>query len=68
MQEEIFGPVLPILKFSSTEEAISIIQEHPTPLALYVFSNDYSFKASFDSIQAGAISFNDCLVSIHHYS
>jgi aldehyde dehydrogenase (NAD+) len=38
MKEEIFGPVLPILRFSKFEEAKSIVQENPEPLAFYVFT------------------------------
>lgn len=40
MQEEIFGPVLPILTYSSLEDAILKIQSRPHPLALYLFSSD----------------------------
>lgn len=39
MQEEIFGPILPILTYSSNEEALSIIERNPYPLALYVYTN-----------------------------
>lgn len=40
MQEEIFGPVLPIVPISSPEEAIAFINEREKPLALYVFSKN----------------------------
>lgn len=40
MQEEIFGPILPILEYSVIEEAIRYISEQEAPLACYVFSND----------------------------
>jgi len=40
MQEEIFGPILPILTYKKLEEAIYIIQSKPKPLALYIFSED----------------------------
>ncbi|CAG7818931.1 unnamed protein product [Allacma fusca] len=40
MQEEIFGPILPIISCSSITEAIRIIRSKPKPLALYIFSND----------------------------
>lgn len=40
MQEEIFGPVLPILPVSGLEEAIKFINKREKPLALYVFSHD----------------------------
>lgn len=38
MQEEIFGPVLPILTFNTSEEAKQVIDQHPNPLAFYVFT------------------------------
>lgn len=38
MQEEIFGPILPILKVDSIDDAIDFINERPRPLALYVFT------------------------------
>ena len=40
MGEEIFGPVLPILTYDTLEEAIDIVEEHPHPLALYLFSEE----------------------------
>lgn len=40
MKEEIFGPILPVLGFSSTEEALSIVQRNPNPLAFYLFTSD----------------------------
>lgn len=40
MNEEIFGPILPIIAFRSKEEAWQIIQAHPDPLAFYIFSKD----------------------------
>ncbi len=40
MQEEIFGPLMPILTFDTLDEAVRNIQSMPHPLALYIFSND----------------------------
>lgn len=40
MEEEIFGPVLPILTVKSVDEAIEFINCREKPLALYVFSNN----------------------------
>ncbi len=39
MQEEIFGPILPVLSFKTKEEAMDIISKNPNPLALYVFTS-----------------------------
>ena len=40
MQEEIFGPILPVLTVNSIDEAISFVNARPHPLALYVFAED----------------------------
>ena len=40
MKEEIFGPILPIIGFNTTEEAKTIIANNPNPLAFYVFTSD----------------------------
>lgn len=42
MQDEIFGPILPILTYDSNEAALDIIRRNPNPLAFYVFTNDAS--------------------------
>lgn len=40
MQEEIFGPILPVIAYSTTEEAMQIIQQNKNPLAFYLFTSD----------------------------
>jgi aldehyde dehydrogenase (NAD+) len=40
MQEEIFGPILPVLTVPNMDAAIEFVTDRPNPLALYVFSND----------------------------
>ena len=40
MQEEIFGPILPVVTFDDLEEALARLRTRPTPLALYVFAAD----------------------------
>jgi aldehyde dehydrogenase (NAD+) len=40
MQEEIFGPLLPIITYSDVDDAIGYINARPKPLALYIYSND----------------------------
>ncbi|KAI9323631.1 Aldehyde/histidinol dehydrogenase [Dichotomocladium elegans] len=39
MEEEIFGPILPIVPYNALEDAISVVRRHPPPLALYIFAN-----------------------------
>ncbi len=65
MQQEIFGPVLPILTFNDTDEIISQVNARPRPLALYVFSKSHSFqKKIINSIPAGGVTVNDTLMHI----
>jgi len=40
MQEEIFGPILPIIEYENMDEAVAYIHRHPKPLALYMFSEN----------------------------
>lgn len=67
MQEEIFGPLLPILTYQSLEQVCAFINEKPKPLALYLFSND---EAHIDYVlhhtSAGGTVINDTLLHIMH--
>ena len=66
MEEEIFGPVLPLLTVGSAEEAIAFINERDKPLALYVFSSDESVRADFlEQTSSGALNFG---VPVAHLS
>ena len=47
MQEEIFGPVLPVLTFDRVEEALDFVNARPHPLALYLFSQDRATQQLF---------------------
>ncbi len=38
MKDEIFGPILPVIPFNTMEEAMTIVRQHPEPLALYLFT------------------------------
>jgi aldehyde dehydrogenase (NAD+) len=49
MQEEIFGPILPIFTYNRIEEIDSIISHHPNPLSFYVFSEDNQFTEELTS-------------------
>lgn len=40
MQEEIFGPILPVFTYRNMEEALAIVRQHPDPLAFYLFTRD----------------------------
>jgi aldehyde dehydrogenase (NAD+) len=45
MQDEIFGPVLPVLEFDKLDDALTLLRGKPTPLALYVFTRDRATEA-----------------------
>lgn len=69
MQEEIFGPILPILSYSNEEEALAIIRRNPNPLAFYVFSSsNLSAKNWIDNVPSGAACINNASwhVTNHH--
>ncbi len=42
LQEEIFGPILPVISFKDRTEALQMIEQNPNPLSLYIFSNKKS--------------------------
>jgi coniferyl-aldehyde dehydrogenase len=62
MQEEIFGPLLPVLPYRERREAIAYVNAHDRPLALYWFGRD---RAARDEVLArtisGGVTVNDCL-------
>lgn len=65
MKEEIFGPVLPILTFQNIDEVIEAVNEHPHPLALYLFSeNKKTIKMVFDSCGFGGGCVNDTVIHL----
>ena len=62
MQEEIFGPLLPIKGYRTLDEAIAFINARERPLALYPFSNDRrSIERILRDTLAGGVSVNDTL-------
>ncbi|GGH67595.1 aldehyde dehydrogenase family protein [Phaeocystidibacter marisrubri] len=65
MQEEIFGPILPILTYDKEEEVYDIVQENPDPLALYVFTSNRRFaKRIIRDIPFGGGCVNNALLHI----
>ncbi len=66
MQEEIFGPVLPVLTYNKTEDALRIINSFPNPLALYIFSSNNSvIENILANTRPGGVLVNDTLL---HYA
>ena len=63
MQEEIFGPVLPVLAYDTLEDVIDTIQSRPRPLTMYVFSeNEETTERLMTETQAGTTCINDTLL------
>lgn len=62
MQAEIFGPVLPIVSYSSLDEALTYINTRPRPLALYYFdSNSSRTRKVLEQTISGGVCINDCI-------
>ncbi len=67
MREEIFGPVLPVLPYDSLSDAITHINAHPRPLALYWFGTDTSSRDKvLKQTVSGGVTVNDTLMHIAH--
>jgi aldehyde dehydrogenase (NAD+) len=65
MQEEIFGPILPVLDFNSLDEALSLLRDRPTPLALYLFTQDRTIQERvLGRARSGGACLNDAIVHI----
>jgi len=65
MEEEIFGPLLPVLEYETLEEAISFVNSRPKPLALYFFSeNKEKQKIILKQTSFGGGCINDTIVYI----
>ena len=65
MQEEIFGPILPILEFDEIEDAADYVANRPKPLAFYLFTNDRTLaKRMIAKISFGGGCINDTIMHI----
>ena len=65
MNEEIFGPVLPIKSYNNLEELCAEINNKPKPLALYIFSNDKKvIKNIIHNTSSGGVCVNDTILHI----
>lgn len=67
MQEEIFGPVLPVVTYTDLDEAIAFINKKPKPLALYIFSKSKkNTKRVLNATSAGGTGINDVVLQFLH--
>ena len=67
MEDEIFGPILPIMDYEDLDQAISFINKMPKPLALYAFSkSDKKLSYIFHKTSSGGAVANDCVLHFIH--
>ena len=67
LEEEIFGPILPILTFNTREEVVAQIDNQPKPLALYIFSRRRAFREYIlQNTSAGGVCINECVLQFTH--
>jgi coniferyl-aldehyde dehydrogenase len=65
LTREIFGPILPIIEYSSLEEPIKAINSGARPLAIYPFSNDsQTIQTLLERVMSGGVSVNDGLFHV----
>ena len=65
MQEEIFGPILPILTYEKNSEVIGLFQKMPSPLAIYIMSsNKKNIKFFMENTVSGGVSVNELMMTV----
>ncbi|MCI8307267.1 MAG: aldehyde dehydrogenase [Lachnospiraceae bacterium] len=65
MQEEIFGPLLPVIEVDNVEEARDFVRNRPSPLALYLFTSDKRTKKMFlQNVSYGGGCINDTIIHL----
>jgi aldehyde dehydrogenase (NAD+) len=64
MQEEIFGPIFPVVTFSNIDEAISLVTEREKPLALYYFGDNKTANHVLKHTSSGGACVNDTIMHI----
>jgi len=65
LQEEIFGPILPLIPYDTKEEVIEFCKTHSTPLALYLFTNDRVRQEQLmAAIPSGGVCINDTVMQL----
>lgn len=65
MQEEIFGPLLPIFSVENLEDCFEMIYKKPKPLVAYLFSDDEQLKKKFvENVSSGGMAINDTIIQV----
>jgi aldehyde dehydrogenase (NAD+) len=67
MQEEIFGPLLPVISFNEINEAIECINSKEKPLSLYYFGNENKAEEIINKTSSGGVCINDTLLQIGNH-
>jgi coniferyl-aldehyde dehydrogenase len=69
MQEEIFGPLLPVVPYRTLDEALAYVNARPHPLALYYFDDDRARQdAVLERTRSGGVVINDCLFHLAQHN
>ncbi len=69
MKEEIFGPILPVIKYENIKDVVSYIQKNDKPLALYIFTNDNILKKKLiNTLSYGGGCINDTIIHIVNHN
>jgi aldehyde dehydrogenase (NAD+) len=69
LQEEIFGPILPLVEYNDLDEAINFINGKPKPLALYIYTSKKSeSKKVRQQTSSGAVAINDSAIHFLHHN
>jgi aldehyde dehydrogenase (NAD+) len=63
MQDEVFGPILPVLEIDSVDKVIDWVNSHPPPLGLYIFAEDDDVSEQIlENTESGDACVNDCSI------
>jgi coniferyl-aldehyde dehydrogenase len=69
MQEEIFGPILPVVTYRTMEEAVAYVNARPRPLALYYFDKDMNrINYVLEQTMSGGVTLNDCIFHLAQHN
>jgi aldehyde dehydrogenase (NAD+) len=65
LQEEIFGPILPLIVYEHLDDCITLINSRPKPLALYIFSNNSrNIDTILQNTSSGGVAINDVIIHL----
>lgn len=65
MEQEIFGPILPVIEYDNLDDVLDIIKQRPKPLALYLFSSDKAVQRKvLSSVLYGGGCVNDTIIHL----